>query len=127
MGRPDEYFELSEGFIVPFDHKTKSKEPEDVHRSYQLQMDVYSYLLGALDYKTINIAYLAFYYPDECDLYKGMPFHCRILKVKTSPQRVSNLVKKAYDILNSGIPEGKNSCEYCRWTIESSAVEIVEI
>ena len=45
MGRPDEYLELEEGYIVPFDHKTKSKAPENTHNAYQLQMDVYSFLL----------------------------------------------------------------------------------
>ena len=50
-GRPDDYFELNDGDIVAFDHKTKSKEPEDVHKSYQLQLDVYSFLLKNLDYR----------------------------------------------------------------------------
>jgi len=36
-GRSDEYLELNDGNIVAFDHKTKSKEPEDVHKSYQLR------------------------------------------------------------------------------------------
>ena len=66
-GRPDEYFELEDKNIVAFDHKTKSKAPENVHSSYQLQLNVYSYLLKAMGYKTINRAYLASYYPDEID------------------------------------------------------------
>ena len=32
-GRPDEYLELEEGSIVPFDHKTKSKEPDEPQAS----------------------------------------------------------------------------------------------
>ena len=95
-GRPDDYFELEDGSIVPFDHKTKSKEPEDVHSAYQLQMNVYSYLLKAMGYKTTNKAYLSFYYPDECDLHEGMPFHCKIIEVHTNLAEIEKLVKKSF-------------------------------
>lgn len=122
-GRPDEYFELEDRSIVPFDHKTKSKEPEDVHTAYQLQMDVYSYLLKAMGYKTTTKAYLAFYYPDECDLHDGMPFHCKILEVKTSPMKVEKLVDKAYNVLDGQMPESGDNCEYCRWTDETSKLQ----
>ena len=119
-GRPDEYFELEGGSIIPFDHKTKSKEPEDVHNAYQLQMDVYSYLLEALDYKTTHKAYLAFYYPDECDLHDGMPFKCKILEVKTEPSNAEIIIKKAFSIINESIPKHGDSCEYCKWTENTS-------
>ena len=33
-GRPDDYFELEDGNIVAFDHKTKSKPPEKIHKAY---------------------------------------------------------------------------------------------
>lgn len=118
-GRPDEYFELEDGSIIPFDHKTKSKEPDDVHSAYQLQMDVYSYLLKALGYRTTNKAYLAFYYPDECDLHEGMPFHCAILGVETNPYRAKELAEKAYEVLNEPMPENAESCEYCKWREET--------
>ena len=88
QGRPDEYLELEEGYIVALDHKTKSKEPEDVHSAYQLQLDVYSYLLKMNKYKTTNRAYLAFYYPDDCDLHNGMCIHCTVIEVKTDPTHV---------------------------------------
>ena len=122
-GRPDEYFELEDGSIIPFDHKTKSKEPEAVHSAYQLQMDVYSYLLNAMGYKTINKAYLAFYYPDECDLHNGMPFHCKIIEVETHPDNVKKLIDKAFNILNGDSPNSRESCEYCKWTNDTSKLE----
>ena len=75
-GRPDDYLEIDNGCIVGLDHKTKSKEPVTVHSAYQLQLDVYSYLLKAMGFKTTDKAYLAFYYPDECELHNGMPFNC---------------------------------------------------
>ena len=117
-GRPDEYFELNDGNIVAFDHKTKSKEPEDVHKSYQLQLDVYSFLLKNLDYQTTNKGFLAYYYPDECELHEGMPFNCSVIEIKTYPSLVKDLVKKALDVLNSDLPDPDENCEYCKWNQE---------
>jgi len=114
-GRPDDYLKLKDSSIVAFDHKTKSKEPEDVHRSYQLQLDVYSYLLKAMGYETTNKAYLAFYYPDECELHEGMPFNCTVIEVKTDQSRVEKLTEKAYTILHGKLPNSNENCNYCKW------------
>ena len=123
-GRPDDYFELSDGSIVAFDHKTKSKEPEDVHRSYQLQLDFYSFLLKNLDYKTTDIGFLAYYYPDECDLHDGMPFNCTIVEIKTYPSKIKDLVKKALNVLNKDIPKVGKNCLYCKWTENTSKLDL---
>ena len=45
-----------------------------------------------MGYDTTNKAYLAFYYPDECELHQGMPFDCTILEVKTNHSRVEKLI-----------------------------------
>jgi hypothetical protein len=118
-GRPDEYFELEDKNIVAFDHKTKSKAPEDVHSSYQLQLNVYSYLLKSMGYKTTNKAYLAFYYPDDCELHNGMCIHCTVIEVKTSPTHAKELINKAYKVLNSPMPKYSDNCEYCKWREET--------
>ena len=47
-GRPDEYIQLKDKNKVAFDHKTRSKAPETVHPSYQLQLNGYSYLLKVM-------------------------------------------------------------------------------
>jgi len=114
-GRPDDYLKLKDGNIVAFDHKTKSKAPENVHPSYQLQLDAYSYLLKKMGYDTISKAYLAFYYPDECELHNGMTFNCTVIEVKTNFSRVNNLIDKAYNVLNGNLPASDENCEYCKW------------
>ena len=114
-GRPDEYLKLKDDNIVALDHKTKSKEPDNVHPSYQLQLDVYSFLIKAMGYDTTNKAYLAFYYPDECDLHNGMPFFCKVIEVETNLSRAEKLVDKAFTILNGELPESNDNCEYCKW------------
>ena len=121
-GRPDEYLKLDDSYIVVFDHKTKSKAPDSVHRSYQLQMDVYSYLLKAMGYDTTNKAYLAFYYPDECELHEGMPFNCTIIEVKTNLSRVDNLIDRAYTVLNGELPDSGENCGYCKWNDQISTL-----
>lgn len=115
-GRPDDYLMLEDGNIVAFDHKTKSKIPEGVHNAYQLQLDVYSYLLFANDYKTINKGFLAYYYPDESELHNGMNLGCTIIEVRTNPDRVKPLIEKAYAVLNDEIPDPGENCQYCRWS-----------
>jgi len=81
-------------------------------------MDVYSFLLKNLEYKTTEKGFLAYYYPDECDLHEGMPFNCTIVEVKTYPSLVNDLIKKAFDVLNGDIPEVGENCEYCKWNQE---------
>ena len=127
LGRPDEYIKLKDDNIVALDHKTKSKEPDDVHPSYQLQLDVYSYLLKAMGYDTVDIAYLAFYYPDECDLHNGMPFFCKVIEVKTNPKIVEKLVIKSFDVLNGKIPDPAENCEYCKWSEETLNSKILDV
>jgi len=119
VGRPDEYFELEDGSIVAFDHKTKSKAPDGTHPAYQLQLDVYSYLLKVNGHKTTNKAFLAYYHPDDCDIHNGMCMNCSIVEVKTNPNRVKKLVEKAYKILNGKIPKCSDNCEFCKWVDEN--------
>lgn len=117
-GRPDDYLTLEDNNIIVLDHKTKSKPPSSVHPAYQLQMDVYYYLLKSLDYKTTDKAFLAFYYPDECDLHKGMTINCDVLEVTTDFNHVRNLVNKASDVLKGTMPEPGKNCQFCKWTRE---------
>jgi len=83
------------------------------HISYEL--DVYSFFLKNLEYKTTDKAFLAYYYPDECDLHKGLPFNCTIIEVRTYASPVKDLVKKAFDVLNNDLPDSNENCKYCKW------------
>ena len=115
-GRPDEYLEFRNKKIAIFDHKTKSKEPTDIHPAYRLQMNVYSYLLKEMGYKTMKKAFIAYYYPDySSDLHNGMILNCTLLEMDTNPEYVKDLIKKAYDVLNGPIPNPSKDCDYCRW------------
>lgn len=114
-GLPDEYLQTEDQFIVPFDHKTKSKAPEETHPSYQLQLDCYTFLLETNGYKTRNFGYLAYYHPEQCELHNGMDVQVTIIKVKTDPERVRKTLKKASEVLNGKLPKVNRACEYCKW------------
>lgn len=118
-GRPDDYLEINRGNIVPLDHKTRSNEPYGIHPAYQLQIDVYSYLLRAMGYCTLNKAYLSFFYPSECDLHNGLPFYCKIVELETNPFYVFRIIKEAFKVLKEPIPDPGTKCGYCRWKVES--------
>ncbi len=115
-GKPDEYIELATGEIVPFDHKTKSTAPEEAHPANLVQMDVYSYLLRMNGYKTTNKGYLAYYYPENCELHEGMDMKVKIIEVETDMERVKKLLERASNILHEDLlPKPNKSCEYCLW------------
>lgn len=113
-GRPDNYVVLDNSDVIAMDHKTRSDAPDKIHPAYQLQLEVYSFLLRALGYNTISKALLLFYYPDECDLHNGLPFNCKIFEVKTNPFFVYCLLKKARNVLNGYIPDFGRNCSYCK-------------
>jgi len=117
-GRPDDYFEFEDGATVPFDHKTRSGPPGDIHPAYKLQMSVYSYLLRLNGYKTADNALFGFYFPDESDLHIGMRIRCMVVKVATDPDGVKNLVTRACDVLHGSMPEAAENCRYCSWNEE---------
>lgn len=113
-GRPDDYLEIEDGKIVAFDHKTKSSPPEEVHEAHQLQMDIYSYLLIKNGYPTANKAYLAYYYPNECDIHDGLDMGCKVVEVKTSPERAKRIINQAIKVLEmKTAPKAGKECEVC--------------
>ena len=114
-GRPDDYFMFQSGATVPFDHKTKSKLPDEIHPAYQLQLDVYSYLLRMNGFKTINKGILAFYSPNNGDLHNGMPLQCTVREVITDPKHVLSMICKARNLLKKSIPEPGEHCDFCKW------------
>ncbi len=114
-GLPDEYLQTEDQSIIPFDHKTKSKAPEETHPSYQLQLDCYTFLLEINEYKTKNFGYLAYYHPEQCELHNGMDVQVTIIKVKTDPERVGKALKKASEILKGKLPKVNGTCKYCKW------------
>ena len=47
-----------------------------------------------------------------------MPFHYKIIEVKTDRSSMKEFVDKAYKILNGKLPESNKNCGYCKWNQE---------
>lgn len=116
IGRPDDYLELADGSIVPLDHKTCGKIPEMIHPTYQLQLNMYSFLIKANKYTTRSIAYLVYYCPQSCMIHEGMNINAHVLEVATNPIVARRLLEQAKEVLSdSKPPSPKEECQFCRW------------
>lgn len=114
-GRPDDYLDLEDGATVVYDHKTRAEPPTEIHPSYRLQMDVYSYLLQMNNFRTTNKALIGYYFPADCDLHNGLPISCKVVEVTTNPKEVKILLARARNILDGSIPASAENCKYCQW------------
>lgn len=115
-GLPDDYLELDDNVIVPLDHKTsRGKSAEETHKAHVLQMDVYSFLLKVNNYKTTNKAYLAYYYPDDCDIHDGLDICCTVTEIKTNPDNAKKIIDDAIKVLNGKMPNPSSECGFCKW------------
>lgn len=114
-GVPDEYIDI-DGFIVPLDHKvSRGKTAEETHRAYVLQLDFYCFLLKVNGYKIKNEAYLAYYYPDDCDIHDGVDMCCNVVKLKTDPDRARRILDKAVTLLDGDMPNPSADCLFCKY------------
>ena len=123
-GKLDECIVLEDGKYVPLDHKTRGKSPtmEQVHPSYQLQMEIYSLLLKENNYPTKDIAYLIYYFPELVSDYTAkemsgiINFGFKVIELKLDILRAKRIINEAVECLEKDeIPESSPDCEYCRW------------
>lgn len=114
-GRLDECIALSSGEFAPLDHKTRASTPEEIHQSYQLQMDIYTLLLEKNGYKTKGVAYLVYYFPVPGELHSGFPFEIEVREISTNPRKAEKIFCEAIECLSNKVPLSNENCEYCRW------------
>ena len=72
-GKLDDCLILEGNLYAPLDHKTRASFTDNVHETYQLQMDAYDWLLQVNGYPTAAKAYLAYYAPMDGELHNGFP------------------------------------------------------
>lgn len=114
VGKLDELLEPEPGLVAPIDHKTRGKKADDIHKAYQLQMDVYDLLLGASGFKTIHKAWLVYYIPDVMEQNK-FSFAIDVHETMTDPERANNVFSNAAKVARGTEPPANADCEYCRW------------
>ncbi len=115
-GYLDECIKLNDNHYAVLDHKTRGSAPQGVHKAYQLQMDVYTFLLEANQYPTKRLAYIVYYIPKRIVSGSDFQFEVLIKEVNTDPKRAQDVFYKAIEALRSDIPAAGNDCEFCKWT-----------
>ncbi|MBI4119661.1 MAG: PD-(D/E)XK nuclease family protein [Parcubacteria group bacterium] len=107
---------IGEKLYAPLDHKTRASFTDNVHETYQLQMDAYDWLLQENGFMTAAKAYLAYYAPLDGELHEGFPFGVDLKELKTSPQRAQKLFSQALEIIGSDEPPQPSAkCAFCQY------------
>ncbi len=103
--------------LIVLDYKTRGFPlKKDTHKHYELQMDLYNFLLRENDFKTENFAYLLFYYPNHVNSTGEIIFDTKLIKIRTNPKRGKKVFEKAIKVLNSSVmPQPSPNCEFCKW------------
>jgi len=100
--------------LIVLDYKTRGYPlKEDTHEHYQLQMNVYNFLLRKNGYKTEDFAYLLFYYPKEVLATGEVIFDTKLITMKTDIDSAEKVFKKAVKIINGKIPKASKECGFC--------------
>ena len=98
--------------LVVLDYKTRGYGlKEDTHEHYQLQLDVYNFLLRKNGYETEDFAFLLFYIPKEVAETGEVIFDTTLKKMPISIKNAENMWKKAIELLNGECPE--KGCIWC--------------
>lgn len=117
-GKLDDCVVFDDNSLAPLDHKTRASSPSNIgysERYYKLQMDVYTLLLEQNGKATKKCAYLIYYFPIEGTLHKGFPFDVTVHKIKTEPDKIYELFRKACRCLQATLPQPNARCGFCRW------------
>jgi len=122
FGAVDEILEFPDGKLAPLDYKSTGSKNANIYERFQLQMDVYTYLLEMNNFATLRKGYFAFYIVNREDGFTNrLPFKAEIHIIKTDPSYVPNLFKKAVKILrNDSPPSHSENCQYGRWFKDAS-------
>lgn len=98
--------------LIVLDYKTRGyplKENTAAH--YQMQMDIYTFLLRMNDYETEGYAYLLFYYPKEVSATGEVIFDTELVKMQVNPKNAEKVFTDAIALLEGDCPS--KGCEWC--------------
>lgn len=117
FGAVDDMLEFDDGTLAVIDYKSSGAKEISVYDDYQMQMDVYTYILEQIGHKTARKAYFVFYQVDKTDGFRGrLPFKGQIREVTTDPSYIYDAFEKAVKLARSSRPPASHSeCQYCTW------------
>jgi len=113
----DDVLDFGDGKLAPFDYKTTGEKVPDVYDKFQLQMDIYTYLLEKNGYSTPKKAVLAFYIIDKDNAFEGkLPFRKEIHIMDTDSSYVEKSFKEVIEFLKKEAPkEHSQECVFGKW------------
>jgi hypothetical protein len=98
--------------LIVLDYKTRGYDlKEDTAEHYQLQLDIYNFLLRKEGYDTEDYSFLLFYVPKEVLETGEVIFDTTLVKMKVDVKKAEKVWKEAIKLLNGDCP--KKSCEWC--------------
>ena len=98
--------------LIVLDYKTRGyKCKEDTHEHYQLQLDIYNFLLQKNGYETEDYAFLLFYVPKEVAETGEVIFDTTLKKMPINIKKAEEVWKKALHLLDDDCPT--KSCVWC--------------
>jgi CRISPR/Cas system-associated exonuclease Cas4 (RecB family) len=117
FGAVDDVLEFDDKKIAPLDYKSTGSTAANVYDRFQLQLDVYTFLMEKNGFLTNKKGYLAFYIVDKS---KGfidrLPFRKEIVEIKTNPEDVQEIFKDAVAVLkNIAPPKHSRDCQFAKW------------
>lgn len=117
FGAVDDVLKFPDGGLAPLDYKSTGSSVANVYDRFQLQMDVYTYLLERNGYKTPRKGYLAFYIVNKDDGFNGrLPFRKELHEIDTAPDDVPQLFKDALSVLKRESPPPHSpDCKFGYW------------
>jgi len=124
FGAVDDLLQFQDGTTAVVDYKSTGSAHPTIYPSYQLQMDVYTYLLQQLGFKTAAKAYFAFFVVVKDDGFNGrLPFREALIEVTPTPARVPALFAQAVAVAQADeLPTPGAACDLCRWYGEAASI-----
>lgn len=122
FGAVDDILEFKNGALAPLDYKSTGSTVARVYDRFQLQMDVYTFLLEKNGYTTNKKGCLAFYIVDKENGFEGkLPFRKEIHMIDTDTAHIPKLFEEAVNLLrNDTPPPHRSDCQFGKWFDDAS-------
>jgi len=117
FGAVDDILEFEDKKLAPLDYKSTGSSAPNVYDRFQLQLDIYTYLLEKNGFSTPRKGYLAFYIVDkENGFGDRLPFKKELHEIDTDPSDVYELFRDAVTVLKKDVPPPHSpDCSYGKW------------
>lgn len=117
FGAVDDVLEFPDKKLAALDYKSTGSTVPSIYDRFQLQLDVYTYLLEKNGFQTPKKGYLAFYIVDKGNGFNDkLPFKKELHEIETNPDDIPQLFKEAVAVLKRvSPPPHSKDCRFGEW------------